>query len=69
MPTPQPPPASPDNSGAEAERLAAERDAVLAQKNAGRRGTIVAGQKIAEEEQMARGLEKVNASVMRRRLG
>ena len=68
MPTP-PPPVAPVDDTAEKARLAAERDAVLAQKTAGRRSTIVAGQKIAEEDQMSRGLEKMNARVMRNRLG
>lgn len=70
MPTPTPPPVSPtDDSAAEEARLAAERDAVLAQKTAGRRSTAVGGQKLAEDDQMARGLEKMNARVMRQRLG
>lgn len=47
----------------------AERDAVLAQKTAGRRSTIVGGGEMAQEDQMARGLQKMNARVMRNRLG
>jgi hypothetical protein len=72
MPAAQPPPPAPtaDNAAAEAARVGAERDAAIAQRTAGRRSTIVAGQKIAEEDQMARGLEKMNARVMRQtRLG
>lgn len=57
-PTPAPLPQSPtaaDNTEAEAQRLAAERAAVAESKAAGRRSTIVAGMKIADEEQQERG--------------
>src|SRR5574341_557162 len=50
---PPPPPAPSDDEGP---RLAAEREAVLAQKTAGRRSTIHAGADMAEQEQMTRGL-------------
>src|SRR5574341_58080 len=54
---PPPPPAPSDDEGP---RLAAEREAVLAQKTAGRRSTIHAGADMAEQEQMTRGLESMN---------
>lgn len=70
MPTPEPVPVAPtDDGAAEAARLQAERDAALAQKTAGRRSTIVGGGLEAEKDQMSRGLEKMNARVMRNRLG
>ncbi|MEK9725282.1 MAG: hypothetical protein VW405_17625 [Rhodospirillaceae bacterium] len=52
-------PASPqaeDNSKADAERAAAADAAVAERANAGRKSTIVAGMKIAAEDQAERGL-------------
>jgi hypothetical protein len=70
MPAPQAPPPGPDKEAeAEKARLSAERDAQVAAKASGRRSTIVAGREIAEQDQLSRGLEKMNARVMRRRLG
>lgn len=58
MPTPQPLPQSPtapDNTEAERQRAAAEQAAIAESKAAGRRSTIVAGMKIAADEQEERG--------------
>jgi hypothetical protein len=58
-PTPAPVPVSPsapDNLAAEKARQDAENQAIADQKAAGRKSTIVAGMKIAADEQMGRGL-------------
>ena len=56
MPTPQPLPQSPTSDPeAERQRAAAEQAAIAESKAAGRRSTIVAGMKIAADEQAERG--------------
>ena len=59
LPTPAPVPASPsavDNEAAQAERNAAERAAIAEAKSRGRMQTVVAGRKIAADEQEEKGL-------------
>lgn len=60
MPAPQPQalpqsPTAPDNTEAQRQREEAERAAIAESKAAGRRSTIVAGMKIAADEQEERG--------------
>lgn len=57
IPDPPAPPTSPTkNEEQESERIEVERAAVAESKAAGRRSTIVAGMKIAADEQYDKGL-------------
>lgn len=67
-PVPQSPTA-PDNSAAAQARQDAENAALAESKAAGRRGTIVAGMKIAGDEQTDRGLLAVKKRAAARELG